>query len=334
MAATNRQVHLVRRPRGWVREADFALREGPVPQPAEGQVLLRNHFLSVDPYMRGAMNDVVTYRQPFALDATVPARSVGEVAASRHPDFREGDFAFAMTGWADYGVAGQDAALRKVDPAQAPISYHLGILGMPGLTAYVGLYDLGQPQPGETVNVSAAAGAVGQVAGQLARIRGCRAVGSAGSDEKVAWLAGELGFDAAFNHHATSYDDGLDRHCPDGIDVYFDNVGGAALDAVLARVKVRARLIECGMVSQYNLEQPEGVRNLATMVRNRVRMQGFIVGDHAHRLPVFLDEVAGYLRDGRMRYREDVVQGLQNTPAAFIGMLKGESLGKRVVKIA
>lgn len=333
MSRTNRQVHLVSRPQGWVRESDFRLVEGEVPEPVDGQVLIRNRFVSVDPYMRGAMNDVVTYRQPFALNATVPGRSVGEVVASRLAGYKESDHVFAMTGWSEYGLAGDDGSLRKIDPAQAPISYHLGILGMPGMTAYVGMYDLGEPKPGEQVYVSAAAGAVGQVAGQLARIRGCRTVGSAGSAAKVAWLTGEVGFDAAFDHSAESYEAALDRLMPDGVDVYFDNVGGPALDAVLARTNVRARLVECGMVSQYNLTTPQGVHNLGVMTRNRVRMQGFIVSDHAHRLDAFLDEVSGYLRDGRMHYAEDVVDGIENTPAAFIGMLKGENMGKRVVRV-
>ena len=333
MSQTNRQVHLVARPQGWVKESDFKLVEGTMPEPADGEILIRNRFVSVDPYMRGAMNDVVTYRQPFALNATVPGRSVGEVVVSRLPGYKEGDHVFAMTGWSEYGVARDDGQLRKIDPAQAPISYHLGVLGMPGLTAYVGIYDLGEPKPGEQVYVSAAAGAVGQVAGQLAKIRGCRTIGSAGSADKVAWLTGELGFDGAFDHSAESYEAALDRLMPDGVDVYFDNVGGPALDAVLARTNVRARLIECGMVSQYNLATPDGVRNLTFMTRNRVRMQGFIVGDHADRLPAFLDEVSGYLRDGRLRYAENVVDGIEKTPAAFVGMLKGENTGKQVVKV-
>ncbi|MEQ9640268.1 MAG: NADP-dependent oxidoreductase [Alphaproteobacteria bacterium] len=332
MAETNRQVHLASRPKGWVSEENFTLVEAAVPEPAEGQVLIRNHYASVDPYMRGGMNDVASYRQPFALNATMPGRTVGEVVASRLDGYREGDFVFAMTGWADYGLASDDGQLRRIDPAQAPISYHLGVLGMPGMTAYVGTYDLGEPKAGEQFYVSAAAGAVGQVAGQLARIRGCRVIGSAGGPEKIAWLTGELGFDGAFDHHAEDYTEALDRLMPDGIDVYFDNVGGAALDAVLARVNMNARLVECGMVSQYNLTTPDGIHNIANITRNRVRIQGFIVSDHADRLDAFLDEVSGYLRDGQMHYAEDVVDGLENTPAAFIGMLKGENTGKRVVK--
>jgi NADPH-dependent curcumin reductase CurA len=222
-----------------------------------------------------------------------------------------------------------------IPAGKVPLSWYLGVLGMPGMTAYVGLLDIGKPKAGETVYVSAAAGAVGQIVGQLARMQGCRVVGSAGSDDKVAWLTREAGYDAAFNYKTSGpLGAALGEHCPKGIDVYFENVGGAMLDAVLTRMNVRGRIAACGMISQYNLEQPEGVHNLMAVVGNRLTIQGFIVSDHFDRLPQFIQQMTGWLADGKVVYREDVAEGIENAPAAFIGMLKGENFGKQVVKIA
>ncbi len=335
MAETNTQVIFKSRPEGWVTEDNFEIRQGAVPEPGDGDVLVRNIYMSVDPYMRGRMMDRKSYVPGFQIGEPLAGGAVGEVVRSNNPRFSEGDFVVSMNlGWETYTAVADGAGLMPVDPARGPLSYYLGVLGMPGMTAYVGLLDIGQPKPGETVLVSAAAGAVGQIVGQLAKMKGCRAVGSAGRDDKVAYLTGELGFDAGFNYK--SYDDprtALDEFCPDGIDVYFDNVGGATLDAVLTRINTRARLVECGMISQYNLIEPEGIHNLITLVGQRARMEGFIVSDHFDRMPAFLAEMSGWLKEGTVTYREDVMQGVENAPAAFIRMLKGENFGKQVVQI-
>lgn len=335
MAETNTQVIFKSRPEGWVTEDNFEIRQGTVPEPGDGDVLVRNIVMSVDPYMRGRMMDRKSYVPGFQIGEPLAGGAVGQVVASNNPRFSEGDFVVSMNlGWENYTCVADGAMLMPVDPALGPLSYYLGVLGMPGMTAYVGLLDIGQPKQGETVLVSAAAGAVGQIVGQLARMKGCRAVGSAGRDDKVAYLTDELGFDAGFNYK--SHDDprtALDEFCPDGIDVYFDNVGGAMLDAVLTRINPRARLIECGMISQYNLVEPEGIHNLIALVGQRARMEGFIVSDHFDRMPAFLAEMSGWLEDGTVKYREDVMQGVESAPAAFIRMLKGENFGKQVVQI-
>lgn len=339
MGETNRRIVLQRRPVGWVDEGVFALREAALPDPDTGDVVVRNIYVSLDPYMRGRMNEGPSYAAPFGLDVPIPARAVGRVERSAHPEFPEGAYVFGMLAWEDYSVAPGGAGLRRLDPEQAPLSYHLGVLGFPGLTAYVGMLEIGQPKPGEQVFVSAASGAVGQVAGQLARMKGARVVGSAGSAQKARFVVDELGFDAAFNYR--DFEDpasggmgaALDRHMPDGVDVYFDNVGGSMLDAVLARIRERARLVECGMISQYNRTDHEGVRNLGAIVRNRARLQGFIVGDHADKLPTYINGMAGWLREGKVRVREHIVPGLENAPATFVGMLKGENLGKTIVRL-
>ncbi|MDP6344397.1 MAG: NADP-dependent oxidoreductase, partial [Alphaproteobacteria bacterium] len=255
--------------------------------------------------------------------------------ASNNPDYGAGDFVFGMLRWEEYSIAKGDEDLRKVDPDLAPLSWNLGVLGAPGLTAWVGMMELGRPKAGEQVFVSAASGAVGQVAGQLARLRGCRVVGSAGSDDKVAFIRRECGYDDGFNYRrAASFETALASHCPDGIDVYFDNVGGTMLDAVLLQANDHARLIECGMISQYNLQQPDGIHNLALFARKRLTMRGFIVRDHYELLPKYLSDMAAWLKSGEVKYREDMVRGLEQAPAAFIRMLKGENFGKQVVQIA
>lgn len=334
MAEKNRQILFASRPDGWVGEANFGYAEAEVPTPGPGQLVVRNHYLSVDPYMRGMMN-ATTHHAPLNPGDVMPGRTVGEVVASNHPDYRVGEFVFAMLRWEDYSLADGSETMRKLDPDLAPISWHLGVLGAPGLTAYVGMVHLGEPKAGDQVFVSAASGAVGQIACQLARLNGARVVGSAGSDAKAAFLKDRVGLDDAFNYKLfANYVEALDRFFPDGIDLYFDNVGGEALDAVLARVNPFARSIECGMVSQYNLQQPYGLKNLTQVNRMRVRLQGFSVRSHYDMLPDYLERMAAWLKNGKVVYVEDVMPGLENTPKAFIRMLKGQNFGKQVVRIS
>ena len=331
----NRQVTLAQRPVGLPRESDFALVNGPVPEPGPGQVLLRTLYVSVDPYMRGRLRDAKSYTAPQAVGAVMEGGTVARVAGSRQPDFAAGEIVVARTGWQDYGLS-DGSGLRRVDPRQAPISTALGVLGMPGLTAYCGLLRVGQPRAGETVLVSAAAGAVGSAVGQIAKIHGCRAVGVAGTDAKVRHVVEDLGFDAAFNHRTTAdYDAALAQHCPDGIDVHFDNVGGPLSDATFRHLNVHARVAVCGQISHYNDVQPAtGPRVLWTLITKRARVEGFLVSDFQADHAAALAELAGWIAAGRLRYREDVVAGLEHTPRAFIGLLQGENIGKRVVKVA
>ncbi|MDP6568169.1 MAG: NADP-dependent oxidoreductase [Alphaproteobacteria bacterium] len=330
----NTQVIFKARPTGWVDDSHFEIVSNPASTPGDGEALVRNIYMSVDPYMRGRMREQKSYTPGFELGKVLQAGAVGQVVESRAPELAEGDLVQGMLGWENYSVA-KAGQLFKVDGKAAALSYYLGILGMPGMTAWVGLRNIGKPRTGETVYVSAASGAVGQVAGQIAKLQGCRVTGSAGADDKVAYLLDELGFDAAFNYKtAASLGGALGEACPNGIDVYFENVGGAMLDAVLARINPLARIVACGMISQYNLERPEGVRNLATIVANRALMQGFIVSDHMDQRDDFLAEMSAWLRGDKIQYRETVAQGIENAPAAFIGMLKGENFGKQVVQLA
>ena len=329
----NTQILFKSRPTGGVDASHFEVAAGPVGEPGAGEVLVRNIFMSLDPYMRGRMRDQKSYAPGFELGQVLQAGMVGEVVASNDPSLAVGDLVEGRLGWETYSVA-QAGAVNRVDGNVASLSHYLGVLGMPSMTAWVGLRNIGQPREGETVYVSAASGAVGQIAGQIAKMHGCHVAGSAGSFEKAAYIMDELGFDAAFNYkEASSLGDALGQACPDGIDVYFENVGGAMLDAVLLKVNPYARIVACGMISQYNLEKPEGVKNLGTMVGNKVKMQGFIVSDHMDLKSEFMAEMSGWLADGKIKYREDITQGLENAPAAFIGMLKGENFGKQVVQI-
>jgi NADPH-dependent curcumin reductase CurA len=328
-----REIRLAARPTGEPTPDCFALAEVDVPAPAEGEVVVRNLFMSVDPYMRGRMNDVKSYVPPFQLGAALEGGAVGEVVASADPDLAVGDTVLHNLGWRDYAVVPKGGA-RRVDPKAAPsLSAYLGVLGMPGLTAYVGLLDIATMQPGETVFVSGAAGAVGSIAGQIAKARGAaRVVGSAGSAAKVERVR-ELGFDAAFDYH-----DGPVRHrlkdaAPDGIDVYFDNVGGEHLEAAIAAMRTYGRIALCGAISQYN--QPTGgPANLGLAIPKRLTLRGYIITDHNRRMKEFAPEMAGWLRDGRVRYDETVVDGLENAPSAFIGMLAGRNTGKMIVRLA
>jgi leukotriene B4 12-hydroxydehydrogenase/15-oxo-prostaglandin 13-reductase len=332
----NRQITLAARPVGFPKDSDFKLVENPVPTPGDGQILVRSIYLSVDPYMRGRMNDVKSYAPPVQIGEVMGGGVVARVVASNNPAFREGDIVEGMFGWQDYAVSpGQ--GVRKIDPSHAPISTALGVLGMPGLTAYFGLLEIGRPQTGETVVVSGAAGAVGSVVGQIAKIKGCRTVGIAGADEKIAYLTGELGFDGAFNYKTSSdYYEKLRELCPKGVDVYFDNVGGEITDAVFRLINTKARISICGQISQYNLEKPEmGPRLiLTTLLVKQARAEGFLVFQFLERYQEGLSQMAQWVKEGKLKYKEDIEEGIENTPRAFMAMLKGRNIGKQLVKVA
>ncbi|HUH83910.1 MAG TPA: NADP-dependent oxidoreductase [Stellaceae bacterium] len=330
--AANKQVLLANRPTGWVKESDFRIVETPVPKPGEGQVLIKNSYLSLDPYMRGRMNDARSYAAKVELGEVMTGETVGEVIEGRSATFAKGDWVAGRVGWQQYAVS-DGSNLRKIDTNLAPPSAHLGVVGMPGVTAYVGLLDIGQPKAGETVVVSAASGAVGSVVGQIAKLRDCRVVGVAGGKEKCDFVVKELGFDACIDHRAGDLDAALAAAAPKGIDVYFENVGGPLLDAVLLRCNPFARIPLCGMVSQYNATERYGVKNLMMAVGMRIRLQGFIVSDHMQRWPEALRQLGQWVRDGKVKYRESVTEGLENAPRAFIGLLKGENFGKQLVKL-
>jgi NADPH-dependent curcumin reductase CurA len=335
-ARTNREIHLASRPRGWPTPEDFRLVEAPVPEPGDGEALVRNLVMSVDPYMRGRMNDAKSYVPPFALDAPLDGGAVGEVVESRSPDLSPGDLVLHGLGWRDY-ASGPAKGFRKLDPGKGvqPSAY-LGVLGMPGFTAWVGLTQIAQLKEGDVVFISGAAGAVGSIAGQIARLRGAsRVIGSAGSPEKVAYLVDELGFDAAFDYHSAPVAEQLAAAAPDGIDVYFDNVGGEHLQAAISAFRVFGRAALCGAISQYNAEKPEpGPDNLWYLVAKRLTLRGFIVSDHNKLMPEFVAEMSRWLAEGKVRFSETVVDGLENAPDAFLGMLRGQNTGKMVVRVA
>ncbi|HIA66733.1 TPA: NADP-dependent oxidoreductase [Candidatus Poribacteria bacterium] len=336
MPALNRQIVLASRPDGYPIESNFELVENPIPDPAEGEILVRTIYLSVDPYMRGRMNaSQKSYAPPVGNREVITGGVVGEIVKSKHDQFQVGDIAQCQLGWQAYGtVAGETA--RKIDLDQAPISTSLGILGMPGLTAYFGLLDVCEPQAGETVFISGAAGAVGSLVGQIAKIKGCRAVGSAGTDQKVEHVVSDLGFDAAYNYKATSdYVAKIAELCSEGVDVYFDNVGGKQTDSVFPNFNIGARISICGQISQYNRKQPElGPRLFFNFITKRLRMRGFLVFDFVDRHPQALAEMTKWLNTGKLQYRETITNGLENAPTAFISMLKGGNLGKQLVKVS
>jgi hypothetical protein len=328
----SREIRLAARPRGAPVASDFELCETELQDPAEGEVLVRNAFVSVDPYMRGRMNDAKSYVPPFPLGEPMRGGAVGQVVASRNDSWPEGAWILHDLGWREAAIL-DGRGMRPVDPALAPVSTALGVLGMPGITAYVGIVDIGEVGEGETVFVSAAAGAVGSAAAQLARLRGARVIGSAGTPEKVSWLR-ELGLDGVFDYRETPTRETLRELAPEGIDVYFDNVGGETLEAAIGALRLRGRVVACGAVSRYNAtEALPGPRNLFMVVTKRLRMQGFIVSDHYDRFPAFLAEVAPRVADGTIRYRETVVEGIEQAPAAFIAMLEGANVGKMLVRV-
>ena len=332
----NRQITLAARPVGYPKTSDFNLVEAAMPTPGEGEVLVKSLYLSVDPYMRGRINQAKSYAANVQIGAVMVGGVIAEVAASKHADFEVGDIVNAHIGWQEYGIAGGDG-LRKIDPGLAPISTGAGILGMPGLTAYFGLLEVGKLQEGETVFVSGAAGAVGSVVGQIAKIKGCSVIGTAGTDEKVAYILDELGFDAAFNYkNVSDYTAKLAELCPDGIDVYFDNVGGRITDAVFPNLRIKGRVVICGQISQYNLENPEvGPRFLWNLITKRARIEGFLVFEFADRHAEALVQMGEWVQQGKLKYRETIAEGgIAAAPAAFISMLKGGNIGKQLVKIA
>jgi NADPH-dependent curcumin reductase CurA len=333
MSYSSRQVELVARPVGEPKPEDFRVSEVEVADPKPGQILVRNRWMSVDPYMRGRMNDTRSYVTPFALGEPLEGGAVGEIVACGDDRFTVGQTVLHQLGWRELALVPTDQA-RVVDPELADLSAYLGVLGMPGLTAYVGLLDVAELREGDVVFVSAAAGAVGSLVGQIARLRGSRVIGSAGSTEKVAYLKDELGFDQAFNYRDGNVPALLARAAPDGIDVYFDNVGGEHLEAAIFALHDFGRVALCGAISMYNAtEPPPGPRNLALSVARRLNLRGFIVTDHAKRFPDFVREMGGWLQEGKIKYRETVVEGIENAPEAFIGLLRGENLGKMVVKL-
>ncbi|RTL72770.1 MAG: NADP-dependent oxidoreductase [Hyphomicrobiales bacterium] len=330
---TQRRVVLVRRPPGEPTEEDFRVEEAPVPECGPKEVLVRNIYLSLDPYMRGRMRDVASYAPPVGIGEVMTGGTVGEVVASNHPGFKVGDFVEERLGWQQYGIS-QGLGLRKIDPKLAPISTANGVLGMPGMTAYFGLLEVGKPRPGETVVVSAASGAVGQIVGQIAKISGCRVVGIAGGAKKCAFVKDDLGFDACVDYKGADFKQALQQACPDGVDVYFDNVGGSVSDAVFMNLNFFARVSLCGSISQYNADKPEmGPRLLGLFVGRRVNMRGFIVSDFIQHWPAAMKQMGAWVRSGRIKYKKDIVQGIENAPRAFIGLLRGENFGKLQVQV-
>jgi NADPH-dependent curcumin reductase len=336
MSIVNRRIVLAARPEGEPKPSDFRLETQPVSAPGPGQLLLRTQWLSLDPYMRGRMSTAKSYARPVEIGDVMVGGTVSQVVDSNHSDFAPGDIVLSYAGWQDYALS-DGRGLRKLDPGRAPVSTALGVLGMPGMTAYTGLLTIGQPKPGETLAVAAATGPVGSMVGQIAKLKGCRTVGIAGGPEKCRHLA-ELGFDAAIDHRSDSFASDLKAACPDGIDIYFENVGGAVWDAVFPLLNDFARLPVCGLVAQYNATSlPVGPDRTPALMRailsKRLTLRGFIVSDFAAQAADFERDVSRWLAEGKIRYREDVVEGLENAPEALIGMLKGRNFGKLLVRV-
>lgn len=333
-----RKIVLASRPVGAPTADNFRLTETPLPVPAEGELLLRTLYLSLDPYMRGRMSDAPSYAAPVAVGEVMVGGTVSKVVVSRHADFKPGDLVLGMSGWQDHAIS-DGSGLTRLDALEQP-SLALGVLGMPGFTAYMGLLDIGQPKAGETVVVAAASGAVGSVVGQVAKLKGCRVVGIAGGAEKCCYVVEQLGFDACIDHRDTDFAAKLGAACAQGIDVYFENVGGAVFDAVLPRLNVGARVPVCGLIAHYNdTALPPGPDRLGlltrTLLTRRIKMQGFIIfDDYGHRYGEFFQQMSQWLQEGEIRFREDLVEGLDNAPQAFIGLLQGRNFGKLVVHIA
>lgn len=334
----NRRFKLASRPTGAPTLENFALETEPVPSVGEGELLLRTVFLSLDPYMRGRMSDAKSYAKPVAIGETMVGGTVSRVQESQHPDYQIGDWVLSYNGWQDYSVS-DGTGLVKLDPRTAPPSYALGVLGMPGFTAYMGLLDIGKPQAGETVVVAAATGAVGSVVVQIAKLKGCRVVAIAGGEDKCRHAVEVLGADACVDHKADGFVQELEKACPGGIDVYYENVGGKVFDAVLPLLNTGARIPVCGLISQYNATSlPEGPDRLGllmgTVLTKRMTVKGFIIfDDYGHRYDEFVKDMGPWVRQGKVRYREQIVGGLENAPQAFIGLLRGENFGKLVVRV-
>jgi hypothetical protein len=335
MVSRNRQIVLAARPEGLPKESDFRLIDTATPEPADGQFLIRTNYLSVDPYMRGRISEVKSYAEPVGIGEVMVGGTVGTVQESRHPSYRLGDVVVGYWGWQEYALS-DGQGIERFDTSLAPMSTALGVLGMPGMTAYFGLLEIGKPKPGDTLFVSGAAGAVGSLVGQIGKIKGCRVVGSAGSQQKLDYLTGELGFDAAFNYKdVKDYAAKLQEVCAKGIDVYFDNVGGSLTDAVFTQINVGAKIVVCGQIDQYNATRPpRGPRLLWHLIVKQARVEGFLVFQFARRFREGQQQVARWIKDGRVKYHESVVNGLENAPKAFIGLFHGQNLGKQLVRIA
>jgi NADPH-dependent curcumin reductase CurA len=334
MAQKNLQVLLANRPYGWVQESDFRIVESDLPALQDGEVLVKNLYLSLDPYMRGRMSERKSYAPPARLGEVMVGGTVGEVVESRNPTFQVGDAVLGYFGWQRYGISSGKGLQKLPKNPQIPLSAYLGVVGMPGITAWVGLMQIGRPKPGETVVVSSAAGAVGSVVGQLAKSKGCRAVGIAGGKAKCDYVVQELGFDACVDYKAGHLAQDLAQAAPQGIDIDFENVGGEILDTILEQLNAFARIPLCGHVSQYNATEPYRLRNFSSLLTNRATLQGFIVSEHTDLWPQAVQELSPLLTAGKLKYRESVAEGLTNAPAAFISMLKGENLGKQLVKLS
>ena len=331
---SNRQIILDHRPSGYPTSETFKMITTDIPPLRDGQVLIRTGWLSVDPYMRGRISDARSYTPPHPVGVTMPGGTVGKIVVSQNDSYPVGSFVSAPAGWQDYYISNGNN-LRVLDPKLAPISTALGILGMPGLTAYHGLYEIGKPQVGETLVVSGASGAVGAVVGQFGKLSGCKVIGIAGRREKVNYLSDELGFDAVINYKTDSVADHLKDACPDGVDIYFDNVGGPITDAVMENLTYRARIIICGQISQYNLEEPDlGPRNLRQILTNQATIEGFIVGRFSDRADAARSRLTQLLLDGKLQYMEDIVEGLENAPDAFMGLFQGKNFGKMLVQVS
>jgi len=328
----NKQIILKSRPVGEPKESEFAIVETPIPEPGEGEILSRTIYLSLDPYMRGRISAGESYAASVELGSVIVGGTVSQVIKSNHPQFQVGDFILSNNGWQTYAVS-KGETLRKLDPTQAPLSYSLGVLGMPGLTAYAALLDIGQPKEGETVVVSAASGAVGAVVGQIAKIKGARVVGIVGSDDKRDYIVKELGFDVGINRKTQGLDSALKEAAPNGIDVYYDNTAGVILETVLQQINLGARIPLVGLISEYNATSTPSGPNLMPLLIKRALIKGFLVSDYQHRFNDFLRDVSGWLQSGQLKYREDVVVGLENAPHAFIGLLRGDNFGKLIIKV-
>ncbi|MDK9604790.1 NADP-dependent oxidoreductase [Lelliottia wanjuensis] len=338
-ANTNRRLVLASRPHGAPVADNFRLEEQPIPTPAEGQLLLRTVWLSLDPYMRGRMSDAPSYSPPVEIGAVMVGGTVSRVEQSNHPKFKAGEWVLGYSGWQEYELSGGTGLVKLGEEVEHP-SWALGVLGMPGFTAYMGLLDIGQPKAGETLVVAAATGPVGATVGQIGKIKGCYVVGVAGGAEKCRHAVEVLGFDQCLDHHADDFAEQLAKACPKGIDVYYENVGGKVFDAVLPLLNTSARVPVCGLVSGYNATSlPDGPDRLpllmGTLLKKRIRMQGFIIGqDYGHRIQEFQEEMGRWIKEGKIQYREQVTDGLENAPETFIGMLEGKNFGKVVIRVA
>ena len=338
MPNTARRIVMASRPVGEPKPSDFRLEEFPVPQAGPGQLLLKTRWLSLDPYMRGRMSDAPSYAKPVGVDEVMEAGTVSEVVESNNPKYEKGDIVLSRAGWQTH-LLSDGSGLRKLDPKAAPISTALGVLGMPGMTAYAGLLEIGQPKAGETVVVSAASGAVGSVVGQIAKIKGARAVGIAGGPEKCKYVKDELGFDDCIDHRAPDFPEKLKAACPKGIDVYFENVSGAVWDAVFPLLNTFARIPVCGLIAQYSATEVPDMKYRTSQIfravlTKRLTIRGFIVTDFAAKHADFLRDVSQWIKEGKIKYREDIAEGLENAPQAFMGMLKGKNFGKQLVRVA